>query len=125
MLQSVSFIWAILTIPKLGGHFLRRVLKLLRLDGVLSRLRRLFTSTVYEYVYHNYNTFSSFTAYLPTTGQLVPLACEKLIHLLNCRDLPVLAQEVVLLVDQGFGLFICLVQFFGDICATKSAHNFR
>lgn len=109
----------------LRNQFLRRMLELLRLDGVLSRLRGLFTPTVYEYVYHKYNTSSSFTAYLPTTGQLVPLACEKLIHLLNCRDLPVLAQEVVLLVDQGFGLLICLVQFFGDICATKLVHKCR
>lgn len=72
-----------------------------------------------------YNTFSSFTAYLPATGQLVPLACEKFIHLLNCRDLPVLAQEVVLLVDQGLGRLICLVQFFGNICATKLVNKYR
>lgn len=66
--------------------------------------------------------FSSFTVYLPTSGQFVPLAGENLIYLLNRRDLPVLAQEVVLLVDQGFGLLICLVQFFGDICAAELVH---
>lgn len=92
---------------------------------MLCHLRCLFTSTVYEYMYHKYNTFSSFTAYLPATGQLVPLACEKFIHLLNCRDLPVLAQEVVLLVDQGLGRLICLVQFFGNICATKLVNKYR
>lgn len=81
------------------------------------------TPTAHESVYHKYNTFSPFTVYLPTSGQLVPLASEDLIHLLNRRDFPVLTQEVVLLVDQGFGFLICLVQLFGNICAAELVHK--
>lgn len=57
------------------------------------------TATMHESVCQQIQYIFSFTVCLPTSSQLVPLACKDLVHLLHCRDLPVLAQEVELLLN--------------------------